>query len=132
MFEYCTGHGFLIDGASGQGCLSLAFWSTDLPQKDDGPWWSRHDALPPKNRCLVRLGNGTFLGFLYSHNVSLGNQIINGVWEGPKSEIWGVTVPYWFLLVVFSLLLLFVWRKTGQKKMGQGFPVIMATDKEKA
>ena len=35
-------------------------------------------------------------------------------------------MPYWFLFVVFSAILFFVWRKTGEPKPGRAFPVEMA------
>jgi len=38
-----------------------------------------------------------------------------------------VYVPYWFLILVFGLVLLFAWRKTGHKKPDGAFPVVMHT-----
>ena len=44
---------------------------------------------------------------------------------------YGVAVPYWFLIILFALVLVFVWRKTGKKKPDHGFPVEMTTSTTK-
>ncbi len=43
-----------------------------------------------------------------------------------------VTVPFWFLSVVFAAPLFFLWRKTRSRGGGKAFPVEVATPKVKA
>jgi len=45
-------------------------------------------------------------------------------------DLRAASVPFWFLLVAFSLCLLFLWRKTGQKKPGEVPPVEVKAKKE--
>jgi len=52
--------------------------------------------------------------------------------RGPDWTLCWVDIPYWLLILVFGSLLLLVWRKTGQRKQGQGFPVELAAKKETA
>jgi len=41
-------------------------------------------------------------------------------------------LPFWFLSALAALALLWVWRKTGAMKPGQGFPVVMAAKEGQA
>jgi len=65
----------------------------------------------------------SFLGFRFQH--------LCLVLPYPDDSYY-VFVPYWFLIVIFGFILFLVWRKTRPMKSGQGFPVILATDKDKA
>ena len=51
------------------------------------------------------------------------SNVILGFGYGSMPSSHQVEVPYWFLIVIFSVVLFFVWRKTRPKPQGGAFPV---------
>jgi len=62
-----------------------------------------------------------FLGFRWVHE-----SIVYG--DGTAHPYYSLTIPYWFPLLVFSLLLLGAWRKTRHRPdPATAFPVVLKT-----
>ena len=77
-------------------------WSVEaIPQ--DACFW-------PSDNTLYHY----FLGFSFNHNVDRPNK---------ADWIYDLCVPFWFLILVLSAVLFFVWRKTRLPVKGRAFPV---------
>jgi len=58
--------------------------------------------------------DGSFLGFFCIHSGR----------DGAAAERWIAAIPFWFPILIFSVVLFLVWRKTRPKiKAGGAFPV---------
>ena len=98
-----TPSGFYV--ASQGGSLALVYRQTPVSPG----WWFERQYF--RERTVIHTGDRYFLGFGYVRY--------------PKSG-W-FAVPYYFLVVVFSVFLFFVWRKTGKRKPVGAFPVEAVT-----
>jgi len=89
-----------------------------LPKTDRDPlarWnWLRDTLLPSQRQILLRRPD-VFLGFGYAH------------WNLGDYDQRLVSIPYYFPLLLFSVLLVIVWRKTRARRVGGAFPVDMKT-----
>ena len=102
-----------------------------------GGWGSIGGALACRQIRIVRGDIHVF----YDHSGG-GDEIPD--WEVDK-RLWGFNVqafhsktlgleslvmdiPFWFPTTLSAVAFFFVWRKTGQKTLGQGFPVVMKTN----
>ncbi len=81
-----------------------------------GPEPFEHETLAPGIRQWLATGDGYFCGFLFLHDKSY--VIVDARM---------VAIPYYFLILLFSGVLLIVWRKTRERKPGGLFPVEMKT-----
>ncbi len=112
-FGWCRDR-YAYDISSRAGSMTLLYsvtlaYITDA--RDPVGWrWDRAPIMP-ENRSLFRQDPRVFCGFGYGHA------------EGALSDERWVAVPYYFLILVFSGVLLIVWRKTRPRKVGGAFPV---------
>ena len=87
---------------------------------------SGDDTLPTGWKCKITPDEGSgwfwqqdgvhgFLGFFYVNN-----------FDGPEPLLYRLDIPYWFLVLYFSILLVLVYRKTRPKpNPATAFPVEM-------
>src|ERR1035437_5317203 len=124
-FQY--GRGALSEKATSVKCLiwrgqiDVMFIQNDGQFLDDG-WQSNvteaHTQFWPSDDFRT---SHYGLGFAIGH--------VNNKFTG--QEFWELGVPFWFLVVVSSLTLWLVWRKTRAKAKARAFPVELAKPSEK-
>ena len=109
---WSAGHGGWIGyyhGAEFVGCET--FWGVvRLGTSGPGPGCCCGVDSAPEICFLLPNDPQTFLGFGY-------------FFISPERHVY---VPYWFLILAFSAILFFVWRKTRTKPQGGAFPVEVA------
>ena len=107
--------GYVVACTTNWGVVRLWGGATD-PRET---WWpgplSKVVYTPPLAHFLIPNDSHYFLGFGYLS----------------RSDYHFASIPYWFLIIVFSLALFFVWRKTRMPNPATAFPVeVKASGKE--
>ena len=94
------------------GVVSVGYIAIDAQSSG---WQFSRASLPPISRRILDRRNGLFLGFAYGHSAAV------------DYEAYWAYIPYYFPLLLFSGVLLIVWRKTRARQAGGAFPVDMKT-----
>jgi hypothetical protein len=97
----CASSSGVVAVALGWDSMMPAGWHCEVSPQDHPHAWPKYDPN----------FDFSFLGFGLAHNMAMA------------THGYLLCAPYWFLLLVFSALLLLVWRKTRPAKPGGAFPV---------